>query len=663
MIFKLIRQQDQRDSGPTCLKMISNYHGFDVEIQQLRKFTKTSRAGVSMVGLQEGAKELGFAVEKITAKPEELNNIALPCILNWRHNHYIVLYKVSHRYFYIADPNKGKIRFRKQEFIDIWYGRKEFAGICLTLACTPDLVRLSGAKISKGVNWRDMLSYLKEYRQLIRQLFFGFLLGSVFQLIAPFLTQLIVDGGINNRDIQLVYLILIAQLMLLLGNITLTFLRSWILLNVSTRINIKLLTRFLFKLMNLPIDFFETKTEGDLIQRMNDQQKIEAFLTGTALNTFFSLINLLIFGVVLAFYSSTIFYVYLICTVFYAFWIVAFLKPKRELNYLQFENAAMNQSSVIELINGINDIKLNGSEQQMRWDWERLQVSLYKYKIKLLKVTQLQAAGSAFINQIRSILITFLSIKAVMADELTLGGMMAIQYIIGQINNPVDQFLNFVQGMQDTKISLERLDEIDRLQDDLQRSSGAMDQLSGLGQISFANVSFRYPVAGSSLALDNVDLVIPEGKTTAIVGMSGSGKTTIMKLLLKFYQPEQGEIVIGDIRLDEIEHRFWRSKIGTVLPDAFIFSDTIARNIALADAEPDTQRLEKALHLANLQEYVSSLPSGLETRIGSRGTGLSLGQKQRLLIARAVYKAPDLLFSMRQRMRSIHLMRKLLCVI
>lgn len=644
MKFKFIKQQDQRDSGPTCLRMIAKFYGNNYSIQEIRKLSKISRDGVLMLGLEEAALAMGFATQQVIIQQEELNQLTLPCILNWRLSHYVVLFKITKNKYYIADPTKGIIRFQKKDFHEIWYGRTEFAGVCLTMSLTPVFFQQRSSTNNSKRTWLKKLYYFSEYKHLLRQLLIGFLLGSLFQLITPFLTQAIVDQGINTQNIQLIYIILIAQLMLVLGNMSVNFIRSWILLSISTKINITLLTQFLYKLMNLPISFFETKTEGDLIQRMNDQQKIESFLTGTTINTFFSLFNLLIFGVVLAFYNSTIFYVFVLGTILYTSWIVFFLKPKRELNYLQFENAAMNQSSVIELINGIQDIKLNQSEELKRWDWERLQVALYKYKTKLLKINQLQSAGSVFINQVKSIVITFLSVRAVMAGELTLGGMMAIQYIIGQINNPVEQFLSFLQGFQDAKISLERLDEIHDLKDDLQKSEGSQTELPANKGITVTNLSFRYPVAGSPLALNNINLVIPQGKVTAIVGMSGSGKTTIIKLLLKFYEPEKGDIFIGDVNIDHIDYSFWRSKCGTVLPDAFIFSDTIANNIAMGDANPDENKLTMAIKTANLSDYIASLPSGMETRIGSRGNGVSLGQKQRLLIARAVYKNPDYLF-------------------
>lgn len=644
MKFKFIKQQDQRDSGAVCVQMITKHYGRNYHIQSLRSLCKTTKYGISISGIEDGLVKLGLQPEKCTLDIKELKEIMLPIILNWRLSHYVVLYRVHRNKFYIADPARGKITFTEGQFQEVWYSRKEFGGICIKVAKSPTFEKLVIIEGALQNHWIKKLKSFTEYTPLLYQLVLGFLFGSFFQLITPFFTQSIVDQGINGQDINLVYIILIAQLVFFLSNTAVNFIRSWILLGISAKINMVLLTEFLYKMMKLPISFFATKTSGDLMQRMNDQQKIESFLTGTALNTLFSTFNLILFSIVLANYSISVFWIFVCSTLLYSLWISLFLKPKRLLNYLQFENAAINQNNIIELIDGIQDIKLTQSEKQKRWKWENLQVNLYKYKIKILKINQLQNAGSVFINQGKTILITFLSVRAVISGELTLGGMMAIQYIIGQVNNPVEQILNFMQSFQEAKISMERLNDIHNTEDEEERVGLEYDFPILQGDIIFSDVSFSYPVSGIRPALKNISLTIPYGKKTAIVGMSGSGKTTLLKLLLRFHQPDQGSINIGSKSLEAYSYQAWRRLCGTVLSDAYVFSDTIQNNITLGDPHPTKERVDRAINIANLGELIENLPSGLDTQVGPKGNTLSLGQKQRLLIARTVYRNPEYIF-------------------
>ena len=476
------------------------------------------------------------------------------------------------------------------------------------------------------------------------QLLFGLGVGSLLQLIVPFLTQSVVDVGINTRNLNFVYLILIAQAMLIIGRVSVEFIRSWILLHISTRVNVSILTDFLIKLMKLPMSFFDTKMTGDIMQRMNDQKRIESFLTGSTLSTLFSLFNLVVFSVVLAYYNSTIFFVFLVSSVLYTLWIVAFLKARRSLDYKRFDISAKNQSSIVQLVSGMQEIKLNNCEQQKRWEWEHLQARLFKFNVKSLALNQYQQGGSTFINEATNLLITFLSAKAVLEGNLTLGGMVAVQYIVGQLNSPIQQFLGFIQGFQDARISLERLNEIHQLDDEEPVNQEFNHELPDDKSIAFENLTFRYPGAGNEPVLNNISLIIPQGKTTAIVGMSGSGKTTILKLLLRFYEPEKGEISIGGQSLNTIGFKTWRNECGVVMQDGFIFSDTIARNIAVGDEQPDKRKLQHAIKVANIQDLIAGLPLGIHTKIGAEGNGISQGQRQRILIARAVYKNPQYIF-------------------
>jgi ATP-binding cassette subfamily B protein len=642
--FYHYKQQDKMDCGPTCLRMVAKHYGRNFSIQKLRALCNTNRRGVTLLDISEAAEKIGFRSLGVKLTLDQLKEIELPCILHWRQNHFVVLYKIKRGVFYVADPARDLIKYIEQEFKKSWFGHKElYDGISLVLSPTPQLYEQEGEKPNK-LDWWAILRYFYAYRQLFIQLVFGLSIGTLLSLVTPFLTQSMVDIGINTRNISFVYLILIAQIMLFIGSMSVNFIRSWILLHISSRINISILTDFLMKLMKLPISYFETKTTGDIMQRMNDQRNIESFLTGTTLSTLFSMINLVIFTFILINYNVVIFMVALGSTILYTAWIVAFLQKRRELNYKQFDYSSANQSKIVELVNGLQEIKLNNCEQQKRWGWEHVQASLYKFKVKSLALNQYQTAGSSFINQAKNIIITFLSVKAVIDGNITLGGMMAIQYIVGQISSPIEQMLSFIQTYQDAKISLERLNEIHELEDEEPVDKIWIKELPGNKSISINNATFRYPGVGNEPVLENINLYIPQGKTTAIVGMSGSGKTTILKMLLRFFEPEKGEIRIGETKLNQLSFKTWRSQCGTVMQDGFIFADTIAANIAVGDEFPDEDKLQHAIRVANINEFIEELPFGLQTKIGSAGNGISQGQKQRLFIARAVYKNPQYLF-------------------
>ena len=644
--FPFFKQPDQMDCGPTCLRMVAKHYGKNFNLQRLRDISGINREGVSLLGISEAAEKIGFRTTGSRVTLSQLAQIDLPAILHWNQNHFVVLYKIKKGIYYIADPGKGLIEFTEREFAQRWisaYNDNESQGIVLMLSPTPDLYAQEGDK-NDGLNWSYLLRYLYQYKQLVIQLFVGLGVGSLLQLIVPFLTQSVVDIGINTRNLNFIYIILIAQTMLFLGRMSVDFIRSWILLHISTRINISILTDFLIKLMKLPMSFFDTKMTGDIMQRMNDQRRIESFLTGSTLNTIFSMFNLIIFTGVLAYYNVNIFIIFLVSSVLYSLWVIAFLKRRRDLDFKRFEISSKNQSSIVQLIGGMQEIKLNNCEQQKRWEWERLQAGLFKFSIKSLSLGQIQQAGAFFINEGKNIVITFLVAKSVIDGQLTLGGMMAIQYIVGQVNSPIEQLLGFIQSLQDAKISLERLNEIHQMEDEEPLDKALLKELPTNKSISIQGLNFTYPGAGNEPVLKGIDLDIPEGKTTAIVGMSGSGKTTILKLLLRFYTPEKGEIKIGATYIDQIGYRYWRGQCGIVMQDGFIFSDSIARNIAVADEVPNMAKLQHAIKVANITDLIESLPLGLNTKIGAEGNGISQGQKQRILIARAVYKDPEYIF-------------------
>jgi len=632
------------DCGATSLRMICKYYKRNISIHYIRQLTQTHKYGVNLLGISEAAEKLGLRTQGVRLTLEQLGEIDLPCILHWRQNHFVVLYRVKKGSYYIADPAQGLRELTTKEFTDDWYAHKELhSGISLLLAPTPTFYEDDPDENvpGEGLRWGSMLQYFYRYRQLIVQLFFGLLVGTILQLITPFLTQSVVDIGINTRDIHFVYLILIAQLMLFVGQTGVSFIRSWILLHISVRINIAVLTDMLIKLMKLPLSFFELKTHGDIMQRMADQQRIESFLTGSSLNTLFSFVNLFVFSFVLAYYNGTIFLIFAGATILYTAWILLFLKRRRALDQKRFGISSDNQTVTVELIQSMQEIKLNNSEKQKRWIWETIQARLFKFKVASLALSQYQQAGAMAINQLKNIFITFISAKAVIDGDLTLGGMMAIQYVVGMVNSPIEQLLTFIQQYQDARISLERINEIFTQEDEEPPDRDWVQEIPKDRSLYLRNITFRYFGAGSEPVLRDISLDIPEGKTTALVGMSGSGKTTLLKLIMRFYKAEKGDIFLGSIKLDQVSHWVWRAGCGMVMQDGFIFADTIENNIAVGEEFPDVERVRYAVRMANLQDFIEEQPFGLKTKIGTAGKGISQGQRQRLLIARAVYKDPQ----------------------
>ncbi len=572
--------------------------------------------------------------------------------------------KQQHSKITIADPAKGIITITKELFLHKWISDKntdgEPTGIALLLEPGPNFYNNAyGTDFDQQTTKHasQLLGYIRPHKKLVFQLFLGVVLGSLLQLVFPFLTQSVVDVGINTQNLQFVYIVLFAQLALFVGRLSVEFIRSWILYHISSRINITILTDFLIKLMRLPLAYFDSKKTGDILQRMNDHKRIQSFLTGTSLSTLFSMFNLLVFSIVLLNYNVIIFGVFIGASIVYIGWIILFLQKRKQLDYQQFDVAAAEQSSTIQLVQGMQEIKLHGSEKQQRWQWEHLQAKLFKLGMKGLSLNQWQQAGAFFINEGKNIVITFIAATAVIQGQITLGAMLAIQYIIGQLNAPIEQMIGFVQNWQLAKISLERLNEINQLADEepvvLDDSKNVHQTLTSElptnRTIHLEQISFTYPGAGNEPVLKNINMVIPEGKVTAIVGTSGSGKTTLLKLLLKFYNPIKGDIYIGDteesngLNLNGISHRAWRKQAGVVMQDSFIFSDSIAKNIAVGEDYPDREKLRYAASIANITPFIESLPLGYNTKIGAEGTGVSAGQKQRILIARAVYKNPNMI--------------------
>jgi len=648
--FPFYRQLDQMDCGPTCLRMIAKHHGRSYELDFLRKKTNITREGVSLASIAEAAEDIGFHTLSVSIDYKTLIEEApYPFIAHWRQRHFVVVYKIKNNRVYVADPAHGLLNYSKEEFIKGWIGKnakKDGAeGYLLLLEPTPEFYEIEQVD-KKEYGFKFLFWYFKPYKKYIFQLILGLIVGSLLQLVFPFLTQSVVDYGINYQNLNFVYLILIAQLTLFVSQTTVDLIRGWILLHMTSRININLISDFLIKLMRLPIAFFDSKNTGDIIQRIYDHNRIQSFLSSTTLNTLFSAFNLVIFGFVLAYYNLTIFIIFIVGSFLYIGWTVLFLKKRAELDYKRFDQSSDNQSSIYQLISGMQEIKLNGSEKRRRWEWEAIQVKLFKISIKGLTLSQTQNTGGRFLNELKNILITFIAAKSVIEGNLTLGMMLSVQYIIGQLNLPINNFITFIQSGQDAKISLERLSEIHNRDDEEDRFENNIKILPTDKTIKITNGNFRYGGKSAPLILDSLNFEIPDGKITAIVGVSGSGKTTLIKLLLKFYEFNDGTITIGNTKLKNISTKVWRKACGSVMQDGFLFGDTIARNITESDSDGivDKERLVQAVRIANIENFIEELPSGYNTKIGSSGVNVSGGQRQRILIARAVYKNPNYIF-------------------
>ena len=662
MSFPHYTQLDTMDCGPTCLRIIAAFYGRNYSLQNLRERCHITREGVSLLGISDAAESIGFRTTGVKLTWEQLRDEAnLPCIVHWNQRHFVVVYKIRKSrgqwWVYISDPAGGLLKYGKEQFLRSWLQTDDrdsisrgdlldnpsAKGVALLLEPKPEFYREKGDE-DKRLNFGALLHYLRPYKSYLVQLGLAMLIAAGLSLIFPFLTQSVVDTGIGNSNLSFVVMILVAQVVLTLGQMANNLIRSWLMLHMTTRISISLISDFLAKLMRLPIAFFDSKMVGDIMQRIGDYNRIQSFLTGSLLSIAMAAVSLLIYSVVMAGYDLTILGVFLLGSALYIGWILLFLKRRRKLDYMRFQEAANNQSNIVQLIGGMQDIKLNNCEKQKRWEWERIQAKLFKVSVKSLTLGQTQEVGGTFIDQTKNVVISFIAASAVIDGEMTLGMMMAMQYIIGQLNAPISQFIGFVQATQDAKISLERLNEINDKKDEETEEEGLIREIPENADIVFRNVVFQYEGPHSAKVLNQIDLRIPHNKVTAIVGESGSGKTTMLKMMLGFYAPVEGEVLLGERKLSQFSPSCWRSECGTVMQEGFIFSDTIAGNIGVSDEVPDMKRVRRAVEIANIGDFIDSLPLGYNTKIGADGHGLSTGQKQRLLIARAAYKDSKYLF-------------------
>ena len=647
----LCLQKDSMQCGIACLQMVCKYFGREYSMNTLSKLCFATTEGVSMLGINEAANILGLHTTCVRAATSILSEAHLPCILHWNQNHFVVLYKVKNgKKFYIADPGKGLVTYSLEEFKKHWISTRsneEDKGIAMFLETTPAFFtyKMEGEEnIKEKRSFRFLFGYVKKYRKYFGQIILGLIVGSLLQLVLPFLTQSIVDVGIKNQDIGFVWLILLGQLMLTISRTAIDFIRRWLLLHISLRINISLVSDFFIKLLKLPMSFFDTKLMGDLMQRMNDHSRVNNFLTQQTLNITFAMLTFVVFSVVLFFYNKLVFAIFLLGSVLYGGWMTLFLKRRKVLDYELFEQQAINNNKTYEFITSMQEIKLQDCEQRRRWEWEDTQADLFGVQMKSLKLQQTQEAGSIFINEVKNIIITVVAATAVIHGQMTLGMMLAVQYIIGQLNSPVEQLMNFFYSLQDVKISLERINEIHQM-DDENGKEGLKTSIENKNEgIDIKNVMFKYDPHALRKTIDDVNIHIPQGKVTAIVGASGSGKTTLIRLILGYYPVLDGKIAIGNTDINTLNKRWWRRQCGVVMQDGVLFSESIARNIAVDDGDIDKERLLKAAEIACIKDYVMALPLKFNTKIGRDGIGLSQGQKQRILIARAVYKNPDYIF-------------------
>ena len=647
MSFPITFQHDSMQCGIACLQMICKHFGREYSLDFLSKLCFATNEGVSLLGIDDAANKLGLKTLCVKASMDELDKISLPAILHWNQKHFVVLYKIKKgRKYYIADPGKGLTTHTNKEMQEHWLSTNS-KGVAMMLEPTPhfyDTKNASGVGEKEIHSFRFLYGYVRRYYKYFGMIAVGLALGSIIQLVLPFLTQAIVDKGIKHQDLNIILLILFGQLMLTISRTFIDFLRRWILLRISMKINISLISDFFIKLLKLPMSCFDTKLLGDLMQRMNDHGRVNNFLTHNVLNIVFSLLTLIVFSVVLVIYDKFVFLVFLIGSMLYGGWIALFLKRRKVIDYELFEQQAINNNRTYEFITSMQEIKLQDCEQRKRQEWEHIQKDLFKIQQKSLRLQQQEEAGGIFINELKNIAITVMSAAAVIEGNMTLGMMLAVQYIIGQLCSPVEQLMDFFYSIQDVKISLERINEIHSMEDE----NGKAGLLTSIEQkskgINIQNVIFKYNPHVLTKTIDHVDIQIPQGKVTAIVGASGSGKTTLIKLILGYYSVIEGRICIGSTNINDVNKKWWRRQCGVVMQDGVIFSESIARNIAVDDAEIDQVRLLEAAKISCIFDYVMGLPLKFDTKIGRDGIGLSQGQKQRILIARAVYKNPEYIF-------------------
>jgi ATP-binding cassette subfamily B protein len=652
--FPFFRQLDQMDCGAACLKMIAKYYGEDYSIQYLRDICHITRQGVTLLDLSDASESIGFKCLALPVDFDTLLQAPMPCIVYWRQRHFVVVFKTTSRHIHVADPAFGLIKYTHEKFKAGWFynldKRQEgLEGYALFLEKTKDFgsVKDPGEKVKKNLSF--LLPYIRQHRRILYHVFAGLFVSSAIQISFPFLTRSVVDRGINTGNIPFIYVVLAAQLMLFLSQTFIEVIRRRALLYMSRKINVAIGSDFLQRLIDLPVSFFDARMRSDLYQRIEDQKQIDSFLSSTSLSMLFSLVNVLLFAIVLFFFNPFIFILFLAGSLLYFSWVSLFVSRRMKLSYQVRDEAVENRSSVNQILEGMEEIKLNNSERKRKWEWESVQNKVYSTSMKVVHVEQLQVIGGNFILQVTNIIITFISALAVINGHMTLGAMLATQYIIGQLSVPLNNFVTFVQGAGEAKVSIQRISEVmntDKETKYEEKETRHKEKGASTDSLVLDDLSFKYGGKSSRLVLQHINLLIPHGKVTAIVGSSGSGKTTLMKLLLKFYHPTLGTISVGKDDLSNVNSKSWRERCGVVMQNGFIFADTLLRNITESekDHQVDKERLSRAITIANLGSVIENLPLGLKTNLSLGGVDLSGGESQRVLIARAIYKNPDYIF-------------------
>lgn len=643
--FPTDRQLDAKDCGPSCLKIIAKYYGKYYSLQYLRDKCGITREGVSFLDISYAAESIGLRSLAVKASIDDLEKIVpLPCIIHWANSHFVVVYKITSKKVYISDPSKGLISYTIPEFKGGWYSESSTNGSVMVLEPQADFKqREAGEKIERQKTLENFIGYFTPYKKNFANLFVVMLVVTLLQAFLPFISKAVIDVGIHTTDLHFINLVLIANICIIISITLSNAVRDWILLHITSRVNVALISDYLIKLMRLPVSFFENKMVGDILQRANDHERIRSFIMNNSLNLIFSSLTLVIFSIILCIYNKVMFAIFVIGSILYILWVLAFLRVRKKLDWEYFDLISKNQSFWVETVTAIQDIKLNNYEKPKRWKWEKIQARMYKVNQKVMTVTNWQNSGAQCIDSLKNLLITFFSAKAVISGEITFGVMISTQFIIGMVNGPIVQFISFIVSAQYAQISFQRLNEVHSMKDEEDDDKINHIVLPNNKSLTLRNISFQYSPNAPHI-LKNISLIIPEGKVTAIVGDSGSGKSTLLKILLRLYNPTFGEFIIGDMNINNIGLKQWRDKCGSVMQDGKLFSDTIMNNIVLDDENIDYERLKKAVDTANVTTEIEQLPLSYNTIMGEMGRGLSGGQKQRILIARALYKNPDYLF-------------------
>lgn len=643
--FPVEYQMDSQDCGPASLKIIAKHFGRFYSLQYLRDKCGLSKEGVSLLDLTIGAESIGLRSLPIKcAMNDIIHEVPLPAIIHWNNNHFVVVYHTTKKYVFVSDPSKGLIKYAHEEFKKGWYKKGEKMGVLLAVEPMADFKQTAQQRRVHIKSFANILNYFVPYKRSFSLLFMIMLVVTLLQGVLPFISKAVIDVGIKTQDISFINMILIGNISILFSITIFNIVRDWILLHITSRINISLISDYLIKLMRLPVTFFENKILGDILQRARDHERIRSFIMNNSLAMVFSTLTFIIFGIILLIYNKIIFFIFLFGSVLYVLWVLLFLSIRKKLDWEYFEIVSKDQSYWVETVAAIQDIKTCNYEKHRRWKWEEIQARLYRVNKRVLTVTNTQNLGAQFIENIKNMAIVFYCAKAVIAGEITFGVMISTQFIIGMLNGPLSQYINFIISAQYAKISFLRINEIRQLDDEEEALSvGSSCIIPESRDLRLANIGFQYH-SNSPMVLQYVNLTIPQNKVTAIVGGSGSGKSTLLKLLLRLYTPSYGDITIGNMNVKNINLRTWRKMCAVVMQDGKMFSDTILNNIVLDDERIDYENVRNACRIAQFEEEVNQMPKGYETVIGETGRGLSGGQKQRLLIARALYRNPDFLF-------------------